>query len=413
MRLRLLPVLLVLTISTALLHADDWPQWRGPNRDDVSREKGLLASWPDGGPKLLWKANVEKGYSTPSIVGDRVYLMSNKDGEEFALALDAKDGKQVWSTKVGKVGPNRGPQYPGARSTPTADGDSLYVLGSDGDLAHLERATGKVVWKKNLRTDFGGVPGNWAYSESPLIDGDRLICTPGGTEATLLALNKKSGAVIWKSAVPGGDAAAYASAIVGQVGKIKMYIQFVQKGLVGVDASTGKFLWRYDKTIDPAANIPTPIFHDGYVFSSTGRNQGGLIKLKADGDKVSVEEVWTSKTLTNGLGGMVLVDGYLYGTNNRDLLCVDFLKGEVKWQTGSVGRGAVCYADGNLYVRGENGGVALVAASPTAYKEKGRFQQPNRSDKPAWPYPVVANGRLYLRDQAVLLCYDVKTPAGQ
>jgi outer membrane protein assembly factor BamB len=406
------PRLTLLAAGLALAAvAADWPQWRGPDRTGVSRETGLLKEWPKTGPKLLWKAaDVGDGYSTPAVVGGRVYLLSNRGDDESALALNAEDGKTVWSTRVGKVGENRGPQYPGARSTPTVDGDVLYALGSDGDLVCLETAGGKVRWRKNLQSDFGGVPGNWAYSESPLVDGKVLVCTPGGAKATLVALDKTNGNVIWQCPAPGGDPAAYASAIVAEVGPVKQYVQFLAKGVVGVDARTGKFLWRYDKTIDPAANIPTPVFRDGFVFSSTGRNQGSLARLTADKDGVTVTPVYFSKAMNNGLGGVVLVGDYLYGTNTQQLLCLDFKTGDVKWRDRSVGPGSVCYADGHLYVRGQGGEAALVEATPTGYKEKGRFAQPERSSKPAWPYPVVANGRLYLRDQGVLFCYDVKDP---
>src|SRR6185503_15115869 len=171
----------------------------------LSREKGLLKQWPKEGPRLLWQLkDIGSGYSTPSVVGERLYLNSNEGMDnEFVLALDAKDGKRAWSTKLGKVGPNDGPQYPASRSTPTVDGDVLYTLGSDGDLVCVEKADGKVRWKKNLRSDFGGTPGKWAYAESPLVDGDALICTPGGADATMVALNKKTGETIWKSAIPG------------------------------------------------------------------------------------------------------------------------------------------------------------------------------------------------------------------
>jgi outer membrane protein assembly factor BamB len=401
--------------------ADDWPQWRGPERTGVSKEKGLLKGWPKDGPKLLWEnKDLGGGYSTPAIVGDRIYLMTNTKDEESAVALDVKDGKQVWSTPVGKVGPNN-PMlpYPGTRSTPTLDGDRLYVLGSDGDLACLERDKGKVVWAKNLKKDFGGQPGDWAYSESVLIDGDTLVCTPGGKEATMVALDKKDGSVIWKCEVPKNNKAAYASPIIARVGKVKQYVQFIGGGVIGVDAKTGKLSWQYDKTTDPAANIPTPVFHDGYVFTSTSRNGSGLNRLKADGDSVTSEEVYYNKTALNSIGGVVLVGDYLYGSNARgDLVCMDFKTGKVKWQDRSVGTASLCYADGMLYVRGQGGTgfgretakpkVALVEATPDGYKEKGRFEQPDHADRPAWPHPVVANGRLYLRDQGVLLCYDVK-----
>jgi outer membrane protein assembly factor BamB len=399
--------------------ADDWPQWRGPRRDGTSKETGLLKEWPKDGPKLLWEIkDVGGGYSTPAIVGDRIYLMSNAKDEESVVALDVKDGKPVWSTKVGKVGVNVGPQYPGTRSTPTVDGDRIYALGSDGDLACLERDGGKLVWTKNLKKDFDGKPGMWAYAESVLIDGDTLVCTPGGEKATLAALKKKDGEPVWKCAVPGGDPAGYASAIAVDVGGVRQYVQFVAKGLVGVEAKTGKFLWRYDKTFDMAATIPTPVFHDDCVFTSTSRNGSGLNRIKVANDAVTSEEVYYNKTALNSIGGVVLVGDYLYGSNAKgELVCMDFKTGEVKWHDPSVGTAALCYADG-LYVRGEGGNgfgpekpawVALVEATPAGYKEKGRFEQPDHGkDRPAWPHPVVANGRLYLRDQGVLLCYDVK-----
>src|SRR6266850_4942656 len=191
-------------------NASDWPQWRGPKRDGISQETGLMKEWPKEGPKLLWQAkDIGSGYSTPSVAGDRLYLLSNTGLEdEFVLCLSAKDGKKIWSKTIGKVGePNQNPAYPAARSTPTLVGDVLYALGSDGDLVCLKTADGTVQWQKNLRSDFGGVPGRWAYSESPLIDGNVLVCTPGGKDATMMVLDSKKGEVIWKSAVPAADPA--------------------------------------------------------------------------------------------------------------------------------------------------------------------------------------------------------------
>jgi outer membrane protein assembly factor BamB len=393
-------------------HGDDWPQWRGPHRDGVSKETGLLKTWPKEGPKLVWKvSDIGNGYSTPSVVGTRIYVQSNRGDEEFALALDAATGKQVWSTRLGKVGPNKGPQYPGSRSTPTIEGDVLYALGSDGDLVCLECAGGKERWHKNLRSEeFEGKPGNWAYSESPLIDGDLLICTPGGAKATLAALDKKTGDVRWKSAVPGGDEAAYSSVIAGTVGKVKLYIQVLQKGVIGVAAKDGRFLWRYTETVQKSpANIPTPVFHDGYVFTSTGMAGAGLIKLEAEGNTVKANQLYRSESMKNNIGGVVLVGDYIYGTAGKRLRCLEFKTGTTKWEDACVGTAGVCCADGRLYLRSEDtGAVALVEATPDGYHEKGRFEQPDRSKAKDWPHPVVANGRLYLRDQNVLLCYDVK-----
>lgn len=395
-------------------HAADWPQWRGPKRDGLSQETGLLKEWPAGGPKLLWQQkDIGEGYSTPAVVGDRIYVMSNRGKEdEFVACLAMKDGAEIWSTRVGKVGENKGPQYPGSRSTPTVDGELLYALGSDGDLVCLETASGKLRWQKNLREDFGGEPGNWAYAESPLIDGDVLVCTPGGKEATLVALDKKTGDTVWKSSLESADQAAYASAIVVNLDGKKEYVQFLQKGVVGVDAKTGKLLWRYERTAQGSpANIPSPVALGDLVYSSTGRGGAGLVKLSPEGDGVKAEQVYYQGKLPTSIGGAVLVDGYLYGTTNQGLVCADFASGEVKWQERSIGAASLCYADGRLYLHGENGEVALVEATPEAYRELGRFTPPDQPDRSkgikAWAYPVVSNGRLYVRDQGLLWCYDV------
>src|SRR5215469_8677762 len=329
--------------------AADWPQWRGPHRDGISAETGLLEKWPQDGPKLIWqKKDVGEGYATPAVVGERIYLVSNKGTEdEFLQALDIKGGEQVWERRLGKVGPNSGPQYPAARSTPTIDGELIYALGSDGDLVCLETSTGKERWRKNLRDDFAGTPGNWAYAESPLIDGDVLVCTPGGSEATLIALNKKNADTIWRASLPTADPAAYASVVVAETGGIRQYVQFLEKGLVGVDAKTGKLLWRYEKTAAGSpANIPTPIVHDDCVYSGSGRAGGVLVKLKANQGDVEAEQVYFQGTLPTSIGGAVVLDGYLYGTNGQGLVCAEFTTGDVKWQNRSIGPSSVCYADG-------------------------------------------------------------------
>lgn len=395
--------------------AEDWPQWRGPHRDGVSEETGLLGEWPEDGPKLLWRVDkIGVGYSTPSVVGKRLYLLGNEGtDDEFVQALDVSDGRPIWSTRIGEVGPNEGPQYPGARSTPTVDGDLLYALGSNGDLVCLDRGEGRPRWQKNLRDDFGGQPGNWAYAESPLVDGDWVVCTPGGEDATLIALNKKTGEVAWKGPVPGGDRAAYASIIVVEAAGKKQYVQFLQGGLVGLEADTGSFLWRYARTAKGSpAVIPTPVASGDFVYSAAARIGGGLVKLKATDDGVEAEQVYFHTSLPSNIGGAVLTDGFLYGTANQALVCVEFETGKIKWQNRSIGAGAACLADGRLYLHSEAGEVALVEATSEEYRERGRFTPtdlPDRGKGPkAWPYPVVANGRLYIYDWGVLWCYDVR-----
>jgi outer membrane protein assembly factor BamB len=437
--MRRLLLSLVLTCSgfTLFASAEDWPQWRGPERNGISSEKGLLQQWPAEGPRLVWEQHdLGTGYSTPAIADGRVFLISNKGlDDEFVQALSTKDGKQIWSTQLGKVGnPDQKPSYPGARSTPTVDGNVLYALSSDGDLACVSVGDGKINWKKNLRTDFGGEPGVWAYSESPLVDGDALVVTPGGDEATMLKLHKKDGSVIWKghhepkkadaeadksAKKKKENTAGYASIVIFNAAGKKQYIQFMGDGLVGVDAATGNFLWLYSHTSQGSpANIPTPVCADDCVYSSAGYTGGGLVKLSSEGDGVKVDEVYFDKKLPRAIGGAVLVDGNLYGTSKEMTQCVDFKTGDVKWsKEHGVAPASILYADNRLYMHGEEqGDVMLLEASPTAYKEVGHFTPPDvpadRAGK-AWAYPVIANGRLYIHDWGKLWCYDLKAGADE
>lgn len=426
---RLLPTVAALCLCFSALpvssHAQkatsDWPQWRGPDRTGVSKETGLLKQWPKEGPKLLWQlTDIGDGYSGPAVVGNRIYLMSNRGMDnEFVEARSAQDGKVIWTTRIGNVGnPEQNPKYPKARSTPTVDGNFIYALGSDGDLACLETKTGKIKWQKSLRKDFGGQPHEWAYAESPLVDGDVVVASPGGADATIVALNKKTGALIWKSAVPGGDQAGYASAIVMQGGGRKQYVQFLNKGLVGVDAKTGEFLWRYKEVVKGPAQAFTPVARDGYVYAGALGIGGGLIRLKPEGNGVATEQVYFERGLPSGFGGAVLIGNTLYGNDlgEQKVVAVDFATGKVAWKAESLGRASFAYADGLLYVHAWRGDVGLVEATPEGYREKGRFTPPNQP-KPAngapysdtaYAHPVIANGVLYIRDAESLWAYDVK-----
>ena len=395
----------------------DWPQWRGPERNGTSQESGLLKQWPAEGPKLLWQVNdIGDGYSTPAVVGKRIYLMSNRGMEnEFVQALSAQDGKPIWTTRVGNVGnPNQNPPYAKARSTPTIDGKFIYALGSDGDIACLELGSGKIRWQKNIRKEFGGQPGDWAYAESPLVDGDHVVVTPGGAEATMVALNKKTGALIWKSAIPGGDPAGYASAVVVQSGGRKQYVQLLSKGMVGVDAKTGEFLWRNKEVAKGPAQYFTPVARGEYVYGGALGVGGVLVRVKPEG---SGEQVYFTRGLPSGIGGAVVVGEHIYGTEaGQKLVAADFITGKVKWQADTIGWSSVAYADGHLYLHGINGEIALVEASPEAYREKGRFTPPAQPKKKkvgpfpeaAFTYPVIANGRFYIRDLGTLWAYDIK-----
>jgi len=415
MNLRTLLLAAVCVSISAVAQADDWPQWRGQQRDGISQEKGLLAEWPSEGPKLVWKVDtVGFGFSTPSVVGDHLYLLSSEGtSDEFVQARRVKDGSQVWSRRIGKVGsPKQQPSYPGARSTPTADGDALYAFGSDGDLVCLERATGDVRWQVNVREEFAGEPGTWAYSESPLVDGDLVICSPGGSKATLLALKKATGEVAWTSSLPDSDKAAYTSPIATEVDGVKQYVHFLAKGVVGVEASTGKLLWQYKDTANGAiAIIPTPIVHDGHVYTAGSRSGGGLVKLAVDQGTFDAEQLYFNAKLSPGIGGMVLVGDHLYGANSSTVLCVDFKTGKIVWQERSIGASSTCYADGRLYLHGENGDVALIEPTPEGLRQRGHFKpagQPDRGKSKAWAHPIIAGGRLYIRDLGTLWCYDVK-----
>lgn len=398
-------------LSAMMLIAADWPAWRGADRTGVSRETGLLKEWPKGGPPLVWKAKgLGAGYSSPSVVGDRIYTVGTRNKDEYALALRASDGKALWETKIGSMakGGPAGAAYPGPRASPTVDGDRIYVLGSSGDLACLD-TNGKVVWRKHLVNDLGGKPGIWDYSESPLIDGDVLICTPGGAKSSLAALNKSTGDVIWISEVPDGGEAAYASAVIANAGGTKQYVQFLRNGVAGVSAKDGKFLWLFGRDVG-STNCSTPIVRDDLVFEShAGPSASGcaLLRLIPESPGYKVE-YFQKKALNNHHGGVVLVGDCVYGTTGQSLACVDWKTGESKWDNRSVGKGSISAADGRLYVRGEKGTMALVEATPSGYRELGKFEQTDRSKWPAWPHPVIANGRLYLRDDDTLLCYDIK-----
>lgn len=394
-------------VAGAAASAADWPQWRGPNRDAVSRETGLLKQWPDGGPPLKWTAKgIGQGYSAPAVAGGRIYLMGEDASSSYVRALDAKDGSILWSTPVGKIGGN----YEGPRSTPTIDGDRVYALGQWGDLVCLSAKDGKEVWRKNLVDDFKGQMGDWQYTESPLVDGKRVVVTPGGPEGAVLALDKSNGKTLWRTK-DFTDQAQYSSIILAKIGGKPTYIQLSQRTLVGVNPDDGSLLWRADRK-GATAVIPTPVYADNHVFVTSGYSVGGdLFKITPAGGKFNAEHVYHKDDLDVHVGGVVLLDGHVYGTTDPGTLtCFDLLTGNEKWADEGPGKGATVYADGHLYVRNEGtpGEVTLVEATPKGYVEKGFFKQLEPSGKNTWPPPVIADGKLYLRDQDVLLCYDIK-----
>jgi outer membrane protein assembly factor BamB len=434
-------LLVVAGLSAAMVQGQlksgpgDWPAWRGPDRTNLSTETGLLKEWPKGGPTLAWKiTGLGDGYGTPSIRDGKIYVLGTKGRAEYLRCLAVADGKELWATEVGAMKGYAGRMsFPGPHSTPTVDAGLVYTISSDGKLVCCECQKGTVAWKKDLLGDYGGKSGNWHYTESPLIDGDKLICTPGGSSATMLCLDKKTGKETWRSVVSlkmseksgkggkgskggkggfGGkreySTAGYSSAIVAEVGGVRQYVQFLAGGVVGVAAKDGKLLWHFDD-IGGNANCATPIFAEDSVFVSAAYGSGcGRAKLSLENGKMKVEKLYHEGGLANQHGGVLLVGGYVYGTNNTSLLCVKFEDGSTAWTNRCVGKGSVAYADGHLYVRSENGDVALVEANPKEYKEKGRFKQPDRSSQKAWAHPVIAGGKLYLRDWDGLFVYDIK-----
>ncbi len=400
------PLFALLSIATIAVAAD-WPQFRGPKRDDVSQETGLLKSWPKDGPKLIWRVKgLGHGYSTVSVVGDRIYTLGNFDRVSNILALSRDDGKIVWTSEVGSAGGNLG-------CTPTVDGDCVYALGQEGDLVCVGTGDGHRIWHRNLLKEFNGSKGGWNYCESPLVDGDRLIVTPGGKDATMVALDKKTGETIWKCALPlKHTEAGYSSIVIADVGGVKQYVQLLNGGLVGV-STDGKPLWQYEKLGPNTANIPTPVVLDDHILSVAGYGKGGaLLKLTTSGSEVKADEVYFKHELTNKHGGVVVVGDYVYGDTDDSghPYCIEVKTGKVKWKRERQGNGdgsaAVTYADGRLYFEYQNGTVALVEASPEGYKQTGELKVD--TDGPAWAHPVVAGGRLYLREGDSLYCFDVR-----
>ena len=393
-----------------------WPQWRGPLRNGLSLETGLMDKWSDQGPPILWQAQgLGSGYSSVAVTGGRVFTMGKRQGGEHLIALNATDGQEVWSTLVGRGDPSN--------CTPTVDGDLVFALGFDGDLLCANANTGQAMWRKNYAKDFGGrMMSHWGYSESPLVDGDRLICTPGAQRAMVVALDKRTGRTLWKTAMPvetgqrGKDGAGYSSVVVSQAAGVRQYVQLVGRGLISVRASDGNLLWGYNRIANDTANIPTPIVQGDYIFCSSGYGTGAaLLKVAGSQKRLDVEEVYflESNRLQNHHGGMLLLDGHIYcghGHNQGHPMCLDMMSGKTAWGPGrgpGKGSAAIVYADGHLYFRYENGVMALIEASPRRYNLKGQFRIASQHDK-SWPHPVIVDGRLYLRDQHELHCYNIR-----
>jgi outer membrane protein assembly factor BamB len=389
-------------VEIAAQSGGNWPQWRGPNRDGISKETGLLKQWPENGPPLAWKATgAGGGYSSLAIANGRLFTMGLRGNREYVVAFDVASGKEAWATPHGSA--FRNDRGDGPRGTPTVDGDNVYALGGNGDLSVLDTRTGRLIWTMNVLQKFGGENITWGISESPLVVGDKVLVNPGGPGASIVALNKKDGSLIWKSQ---SDRAGYSSAIPVQVGNTTQVVFFTNKRGLGLDLKDGKLLWEYPRAANNVANAATPIARGNRVFiSSDYGNGGGLVEIKADGQGAS--EVYFTKEMRNHHSSAILIGDYLYGFSSGILTAMRFDTGEVAWKDRSVGKGSLVYADGNLYALSENGVVGLVEATPAGYREKGRFRIAQDS-LPTWTHPVIAGGRLYLRDQDTIFAYDVR-----
>ncbi|HUF46783.1 MAG TPA: PQQ-binding-like beta-propeller repeat protein [Vicinamibacterales bacterium] len=398
-----------------------WPQWRGPDRTGVSADRGLLTSWPEGGPRRLWAASgLGQGFSSVAVADGRILTMGDRRDGQYVIALEEATGRAIWAHRVGGVHRD---QYPGPRGTPTIDGARTYALSSDGTLVGLETATGREVWRRSLPADYNARTPGWMFAESPLVDGDRVVVAPGMPRAAMAALDKATGREIWRTTMPsigrqGMDSAEYSSIVISNGGGVKQYVRLIGRGVIGVRASDGEFLWGYNRVANPTANIPTPVVNGNLVFASTGYSAGAaLLELMPSPEEtVTARERYflSAGTFQNHHGGMVLLNGYVYagtGHNNGLPICIELASGKVAWggnfRNAGSGSAAVTAADGHIYYRYQNGVMMLVEATPTEYREKGSFTIPNVR-LPSWSHPVVTGGRLYLREQDALHVYDLR-----
>lgn len=387
--------------------ACSWPQFHGPRRDNVSTETGLLKAWPEGGPKLLWTAKgLGHGFTTVSIAGGLIYTAGNVGEETVITALDL-GGHVKWQSPNGAAWTG---SQPGARGVPTIDGDRLYHESPLGEVVCLEAATGKRLWGLNILGDYGSQNITWALAESLLVDGPRLICCPGGPETAVVALDKATGKTVWKSPST-GDLAGYSSPVIGELDGLRMIFTMTSRAAIAVAADDGRLLWRFEHVTPFDENVFTPIYRDGHVFISTQITGSVMLRLKVEGRKCSAEPVWRSEDLDNHHGGVVLLDGHLYGSGRRNgerWACLDWKTGKTMYLERGVGKGSLTAAEGMLYTFGERGLVGLVKATPEGHEASGQFRLQSQGEGPYWAHPVVCGGRLYLRHGEYLFCYNVR-----
>lgn len=411
-------------IAIAADQSDSWPQWRGPNRNGKLEGTGLQLDWTKEKPQHLWTIEgMGRGYASVSIANGKLYTTGNLAEGQGVVCVDLATHQRVWSTVLTADVPEHG--YPGSRCTPTLDGDLCYVVTSNGAIVCLQTADGEVVWRRNFKEDFDGkMMSVWGFSESPLVDGDWVLCTPGGNNAMIVALDKKTGRDVWRTAVSnlgdnGKDGAGYSSIVISEGAGVKQYVQLVGRGVIGVRASDGKLLWSYNKVANGTANIPTPITYGDHVFASTGYGTGSaLLKLSRAGNGVKATEQYflDGKTFQNHHGGMIREGDYLYTGHQHNQgfpACLHLPTGEVKWQGNTrrlepamSGSAAITYVNGQILFRYQNGTIALVKATPAGFEMNGAFVPEYQEDK-TWSHPVVVGNRLYLREQDKLMCYQL------
>lgn len=418
MRIILVSFLAVMmSVSVAQSIAGDWPRWRGPDRNSISTETGLMSSWSPVPPKQAWHTSgMGDGYSSVVVANKLVYTMGRIGKDVVCTSLDLESGRKRWATKIGTTSRN-------VMSTPTVHDNLVYALDPDGELVCLNAATGKILWSKSFTKDFGGrLMSSRGYGESVLIDGDRLICTPGGEKAMLVALDRRSGELIWKASIPaigekGRDGAAFSSIVISKGAGVRQYVQLTGRGLIGIEADSGRYLWGYNDISNTTANIPTPVVHGDLVFSANGYNAGSvLIKLEPtkEGTGVAAKEVYCLRgsRFQNHHGGFVLIGNYIFGghgSNNGLPTCVELKTGRIVWKSRGPGTGSasVVAADGHLYFRYQNGVMALIEANPASYQSKGSFKIPGAGGD-SWSHPMISHGKLFLREKDDLWVYHLR-----
>lgn len=378
-------------------------QWRGPNRDGIYPDENLLKEWPEGGPELLWSVDgLGEGYSSAAVTSDRVYITGMTRGTGSLDALDM-NGNIVWKSSYG---PEWDGSRPGARTTPTVVGNRIYLLSAEGRIVCLD-TEGKTVWSVDLIRDFEVRNIEWGMTESLLVDGDRVFCTPGGRDVMIVALDRHTGKTIWR--VKGnGEKSGYSSPCLIKHGNRRLILTMTARSVVGVDADTGEYLWRSPHVTEYDVNANTPLYHDEFIFTVSGYGTGGqMFKLSEDGKKVN--RVWSEGTFDSQMGAAVLVDGYIYGSGHqrRGWHCLDWKTGKVQFSERAIGnKGNIIYADGMLYCYSERGDVALVKPDPKQFEVVSSFKIKQGSGE-HWAHLVIKNGRLYVRHGDVLMVYGI------